>query len=62
MNLFRVAIFLCTDDSTPSSLDEIIEKLDIDIFKICEFQHNGYKDNPGKFYSTHSKNARQKNL
>ena len=43
------------DDTTPytygQSFDEIIEKLEIDMSKICEwFHHNGLKANPGKFY------------
>ena len=33
------------------SFDEIIEKLETDMFKICEwFHHNDFKANPGKFH------------
>ena len=33
------------------SFDEIIEKLETDMSKICEwFHHNGFKANLGKFY------------
>ena len=33
------------------SFDEIIEKLETDLSKICEWFHdNGFKTNPGKFY------------
>ena len=43
------------DDTTPytygQSFDEIIEKLEIDMYKICEwFHYNGFKANPGKFF------------
>ena len=43
------------DDTTPytygQSFDEIIEKLEIDMPKICEsFHHNGFKANPEKFH------------
>ena len=31
--------------------DELIWKLELDMFKICEwFHHNGFKANPGKFH------------
>ena len=41
------------EDTTPYSdkqgFDEIIEKLEIDMSKICEwFHHSGFKANPGK--------------
>ena len=36
---------------TIQSFDEITEKLEIDIAKICEwFHHNGFKANPEKFH------------
>ena len=43
------------DDTTPytygQSFDEIIEKIKMDMSKMCEwFQHNGFKANPGKFH------------
>ena len=43
------------DDTTPytygQSFDEIIEKLKIDMSKICEwFHHNSFKANSGKFH------------
>ena len=42
-------------DTTPytyvQSFDEIIEKLEIDMSKICEwFHHNGFNANPGIFH------------
>ena len=42
-------------DTTPytyvQSFDEIIEKLELDMSKICEwFHHNSFKANPGKFH------------
>ena len=43
------------DDTTPytygENFNEIIDKLEIDMSKICElFHHNGFKANPGKFH------------
>ena len=43
------------DDTTPytygQNFDEIIEKLETDMFNICEwFYHNCFKANPGKFH------------
>ena len=43
------------DNTTPytydQNFDEIIEKLEIDMSKICEWFHcNGFNANPGKFY------------
>ena len=43
------------DDTTPytygQSFDEIIEKLEIDMYKICEwFHYNGFKASPGNFF------------
>ena len=55
MEYYTIEFASYADDTTPNtyrqSLNEIIEKLEIDKSKICEwFHHNGFKTNPEKFH------------
>ena len=51
----KIEFAIYTEDTTPysyaQSLHEIMEKLEIDLLKICEqFHQNGFETNPGNFH------------